>query len=386
MQTLDQLLTKNGIGPLREGIKNKYKQYHLSDSIQFPDFEYNTNRANYEPLRTSFEHEFYVVRGIERIHPNIHVPSTNTLALIYTDDSYVPGKKILNTCRLYAESQIMTPVLAEPAGTGTRNRTAPGWLVLAGQAELFSLSLYGFFWERYPPKKASGLSINLPVSIWSTPRLSLIEGKVTNADTVWVLIKPANNPNYFVQSPIKVDARGRWRGAIIVGDTSRLNNGMKFQIRAFVNPKPTIAVGDILQKWPDAELASDLAVVVRQDEMSIPSTGDLTIYSPFDGQTVPRQVVIEGKAMHADTVWVVIRPIGNPMRWVQTPMKVGKNGRWKGVVYVGDPGDGDVGWPNQIRAFVRPVDPLKFDDVLYEWPKAERSSGMLYVIRGPKDK
>lgn len=96
MEKLDNPPTPKEMKALRESIKNKYKAYHRLDRDRFPEFEYNTNRANYESLRESFEEEFFVVRGFDTADRHIHIPDTNTLALLFCDEYYLPGKKILN--------------------------------------------------------------------------------------------------------------------------------------------------------------------------------------------------------------------------------------------------------------------------------------------------
>ena len=53
--------TENARKTLREGIQNRYNEFHLKDKVTYPDFEYNTNRANYKPLRESFEEDFLVM-------------------------------------------------------------------------------------------------------------------------------------------------------------------------------------------------------------------------------------------------------------------------------------------------------------------------------------
>lgn len=326
---------------LRVGIRTKYKEYQSANRDKFPDIEFNTNKANYEPLKASFEEEFYVVRRIDRAENNLHIPSTKTLALLFTDERYVPSKKILNTCRSYAEGKSTATVPADTAFTNATFRRLPGQMgimMLAGLILLIGLGGYVFFQDYYVPRKASGLAIASPGNTESVSRLLPIEGRVVNADSVWIVVRPGGSPDYYVQTPVKVDARGHWKGLVIIGSTHKANSGVKFQIRAFVKPEQRIVLGDVLNEWPKAELTSSVVEVIRGNDINALPTDDVTIYQPFDGQTVPCKTFVAGKAVKADTIWVIIKSEGNSIFWVQSPIKVEKNGTWKGTVDIGEPG------------------------------------------------
>ncbi|WP_461053763.1 hypothetical protein [Spirosoma arcticum] len=265
---------KPEMNTLQEGIKNKYRQYHLTDPMQFPDLEYNTNRANYEPLRASFENEFYVVRGIDRINLNIHIPSTNTLSLIFTDDSYVPSKKIFNTCRSYAESKEKVAVNGAVPATNpleARPSLVARRIVLAGF--MLMTGLIGYAAVQYLrsatsvsdilTKPASGLLIDRPTYNRIVPRELLTGGKVSGADTVWIVVRAVGSVRYWVQPPIKVRDDSTWRGATYIGSEDKGDIGVKFQIRAFVNPANVLKDGDVLHSWPEAELSTKAVVIIR---------------------------------------------------------------------------------------------------------------------------
>ncbi|TAE26856.1 MAG: hypothetical protein EAZ91_16975 [Cytophagales bacterium] len=387
MEAPDHSLAPNQFYSLRERIKNKYRQYHLSDPLRFPDFAFNTNRTNYEPLRDSFEEELFVVKGIDRANLTIHIPSTNTLALIFTDDSYVSNKKILNTCRLYIGYEQETPVFDHTAPVKTDKSKAPqrvGVLLLVGLVLLIGSYLY--FQQHHSSQKASRVTIAIPNNAENVSRLLHVEGKATNADSVWLVVRPFGSPDYYVQTPVKVNSHGRWKGRVIIGSIHAANSGVRFQIQAFIKPELQLGEGDVLNKWPKSEVASNLITVVRSELTNALPTDDIAIYKPSDGQKVPCETIIQGKAANADTIWVVVSPEGNPKLWVQSPIKVEENGIWQGKISIGEPGMADVGWIYTIRAFADPIDPLKRDDILYEWPKAKRSSGIIQVIRGPQDK
>ena len=62
---------------------------------------------------------------------------------------------------------------------------------------------------------------------------------------------------------MKVGDDHTWRGAIYIGSANVANVGLVFQIRAFVNPVATLNEGDLLQSWPQAELATGVVEVIR---------------------------------------------------------------------------------------------------------------------------
>lgn len=268
--------TDSDVTALREGIKRKYSGYTARDHDRFPEFDYNTNRANYESLRVSFDEEFYTVRGLDRSNGTIHIPSTNTLALLFTDDNYVPSRKILNTCRSYAyERPMAADTTPEPQPT-RRNRAvwygAGALLVVA-----ILVGIYALLHQpptRIPP---SGLTIAYPLHGEVVPRRPFVSGQVTGADTVWIVVRPVTlGAKCYVQPPIPVKKDGSWRGQVFIGGLNPLNIGQAFEIRAFVNPPSLYRAveeeeRDIFNTWPDdAELSTHSTVVIRGPELDKP--------------------------------------------------------------------------------------------------------------------
>ena len=263
---------------LREGIKNKYGEYNRQDGKRFPNLEYNTNRTNYETLRLSFEEEFYVVRGVDRGKNTIHIPSTKTFAAIFCEEGYVPGKKILNTCRSYAEGASQLIVEADPSATRqvtvTTAKKARNPIRIAGILLLVGVICYLVVSQLYSTPSASGLVIHRPQQKQVVTRKSLIEGSVLNADTVWVVVRPQKRDEYYFQPPIKVEDNGTWRGQIYAGSTGKESIGLTFEVRAFVKPAGTpesmeVLESIVLTSWPQAELSSPVVEVVRGLEKSI---------------------------------------------------------------------------------------------------------------------
>ncbi|GAB3715281.1 hypothetical protein GCM10027592_55720 [Spirosoma flavus] len=280
MENKDSLITIDEVRSLREGIKTKYNTYHKSNSDRFPPIEYNTNRGNYEPLRQSFDEEFYVHRGIDRFNNNLHIPSTNTLALLFTDDNYLPGKKILNTCRSYAEGKstltqvyIDQPETQNESPATTKNR----WLFIGSLILLAGFVVYGLVRYLFYPSSPSNLLIHKPIHGETVPRIVAIEGNVSNADSVWVVIHPISwnrsyDPDggwnkYFIQAPVRVESNGTWKCVLYVGSTNPGEAGVKWQIRAFVNPeqayKSLYTTSDLYHQWPKAQLSTEAVEITR---------------------------------------------------------------------------------------------------------------------------
>lgn len=251
------------IEDLRENIKNKYKEYHSFDKDRFPDIEYNTNRANYEPLRESFEEEFYVVRKLDRTKNSIHIPSTATLALIFCDNNYIPSKKILATCYSYAENNPLAGLsrkVLETDQSKSFKLSLKYKILLTSFPILILLAVYTIFNQRH--HQADGLLIYHPYDGQVVPRLSFIDGRVSGADTVWVVVRAVEGTKYWVQPPIKV-SNNKWKGRLYVGSVDKGDIGVRVQIQAFVYPSEHLKVGDVLSDWPKAQLGSEVVEATR---------------------------------------------------------------------------------------------------------------------------
>lgn len=261
---------------LRQGIRLRYLTYHERDRDRYPELDYNTNRANYKPLRASFEEELFGVRGLDRQTPSIYIPSINTLALLFTDNDYRPGKKILNTCLLFAAptpfSQTATdssPVVDLPSTPRLRSRlTWPwgaGFLLLVGYGLLI-------IWQWYN-RTAQDLVIYQPHRLQVVSRLVPVAGEVTHANEVWLVVHPMiNGEKFYVQNPIVVDKQGKWKGNIIIGPLHDPPVDVPFEIRAFIHPGGAYRAFEetgttIFDAWPEkAELATEPIVVIRKSK------------------------------------------------------------------------------------------------------------------------
>ncbi len=275
MKELDKSLVSGEMNLIRDGIRRKYEAYHHQDRDTFPDFEFNTNRANYEPLRESFEHEFYTVRGIDRTNANLHIPSTNTLALLFTDNEYRPSKKILNTCRSYANP---TPGADETATAGINpppvtNQHRVRWLRLLGLVLIIGAvyALYAAITQINKNSRAAKLTVHQPSAGQVVPRLTWVEGKATNSGEVWLVVHPVvKGDKFYIQDVVPVNPDGTWRGRIVVGTPHPAPTDIAFDVRAFVNPRGTYKAftttgTTLFDSWPEeAELATESVRVIRK--------------------------------------------------------------------------------------------------------------------------
>lgn len=114
----------------------------------------------------------------------------------------------------------------------------------------------------YESDFTSGLVLKQPVSNQVLPQKIIAEGQVDHADFVWVVIHDLTNGGYYVQSPGKVEANGRWRAPIHVGAINT-HSRAKFQIRVFVSPVEVLQEGAILSNWPKAQFSTEAINVFR---------------------------------------------------------------------------------------------------------------------------
>jgi hypothetical protein len=255
---------------LHENIKRRYMFYNAQDIDKFPVFEYNTNRKNYEPLKESFEEEFFNQRGINRKKNNLHIPSTNTLALLFTDESYIPSQKILNTCRSYSERTTKSDYsLDEKSNSFTffpvssiKIRVLMSILLLLGFILLISFS-YKLFLQ-----KNEQLQISSPNSNTDVPRILTIEGSAKKGREIWIVVKPKFGNLFYVQAPIQVQKKGNWNGMVIVGSVGDEDIGQVYEIKAFINPSKKINTGDVLNSWPTSEVSTETVEVTRSSNLT----------------------------------------------------------------------------------------------------------------------
>jgi len=109
---------------------------------------------------------------------------------------------------------------------------------------------------------------------------------------------------------------------------------------------------------------------------------NLHISKPSDNEKVPERPLIEGKTSNPTArIWVVVHPMKTSQYWVQPNVTVRQDNTWRTVIYVGRPGNIDVGEMFEIMAIANPRDPLKEGAVLDDWPAGESKSQVIQVTR-----
>lgn len=253
---------------LRDDVKKRYLYYNKLDTDRFPIFEYNTNRKNYEPLKESFEEEFFTRRGISRTKNNLHIPSTNTLALFFTDNSYTPSQKILNTCRSYTKENVLKTDSLHDDETVYLSKNFRSQLIVGRILLISGLMLFLVFVFYKLFIKNERLQITSPSSYSIIPRILAIEGTAENASEIWVVVKSKSTNKYYVQQPILLQDNGDWIGRVIIGSVSNEDIGQAYEIKAFLNPVQKIKTGDELRAWPTAEVSTETIEVIRSSKLS----------------------------------------------------------------------------------------------------------------------
>lgn len=253
---------------LRDDVKKRYLYYNKLDTDRFPIFEYNTNRKNYEPLKESFEEEFFTRRGISRTKNNLHIPSTNTLALFFTDNSYTPSQKILNTCRSYTKENVLKTDSLHDDETVYLSKNFRSQLIVGRILLISGLMLFLVFVFYKLFIKNERLQITSPSSYSIIPRILAIEGTAENASEIWVVVKSKSTNKHYVQQPILLQDNGDWVGRVIIGSVSNEDIGQAYEIKAFLNPVQKIKTGDELRAWPTAEVSTETIEVIRGSKLS----------------------------------------------------------------------------------------------------------------------
>lgn len=104
------------------------------------------------------------------------------------------------------------------------------------------------------------------------------------------------------------------------------------------------------------------------------------IVSPATGSDSNLQTAIEGiGAGEDDSVWVIVRAVGNNEFWPNRAHLSGKE--WSSQVVCGRPGIEDIGVHYQIMAVANPTSSLQHGVPVGSWPEAEKSSQLIEVIR-----
>ncbi|MBO0934353.1 hypothetical protein [Fibrella aquatilis] len=272
---------------LKEGVRKKYEAYRLAKPGKYPVLKFNSYPAPYEHLRNSFKEELTGYGQADMQEALAAIPSTKTFAKIFHEGYIIKDENVLNACYLYAwgkprpvaseeASSAVLPDVSKPVVTslktpliGQANRRVLLFAALLIGAGLVAYVAIGYYRSTLPP---SGLVIISPTKDMTVPRIMIAQGKVAHAKTVWMVIHNPEFPDYYVQVPIKVGADGAWEGLIYTGSREKGNIGVRFQVRAFVNPTKPLIEEQVLHAWPEAELSSGIIEVIRGPQDVQPPT------------------------------------------------------------------------------------------------------------------
>lgn len=93
----------------------------------------------------------------------------------------------------------------------------------------------------------------------------IVEGKATaSSSSVWVVVRPYEQREYWVQPPGVVDGEGKWSVQVYIGNKN--DYGMRAQIRAVSDPVKDLEEGDMFLTWPSGKWKSEIVNVTRQQE------------------------------------------------------------------------------------------------------------------------
>jgi hypothetical protein len=90
------------------------------------------------------------------------------------------------------------------------------------------------------------------------------EGTVLDRTTqVWIIVHPIQTGSYFVAPAVSVRSDRTWSGLAYIGSTGASSGGRSFEIGVVANPRRVLKVGQVLDRWPEAD-SLDVVEVVKK--------------------------------------------------------------------------------------------------------------------------
>lgn len=90
-----------------------------------------------------------------------------------------------------------------------------------------------------------------------------VTGSVSDSTaTVWVVVRPVETSDFWVQPPVTIRHDGTWRVRAYFGEAGK-HVGKEYEVRAFANPTESVAEGR-RSDWPKATAQSDVVDVTRR--------------------------------------------------------------------------------------------------------------------------
>lgn len=92
-----------------------------------------------------------------------------------------------------------------------------------------------------------------------------VTGTVSKPFTeVWVVVRPLETQNFWVQPKPTIKANGTWETFIYLGSDGPSHVGKAFELRAIANPIDSLKEGLVFPGWPRAEGKSDVIRLARR--------------------------------------------------------------------------------------------------------------------------
>ena len=81
---------------------------------------------------------------------------------------------------------------------------------------------------------------------------------------VWVVVRPLETRDFWVQPKTTLQANGEWETMIYLGGKGTSHIGKVFDLRAIANPVDSLQEGLVFPGWPRADMKSDVIRVARR--------------------------------------------------------------------------------------------------------------------------
>ena len=113
-----------------------------------------------------------------------------------------------------------------------------------------------------PAKK---LHIATPQDLSTVPERPFIAGTIDDANSsVWVIVHPMGDRNYWVQPNVSVKEDLTWNAQIYIGRPGTIDLDKHFEIMAIANPETALHEGIKLDGWPKGQWKSQVIEVIRK--------------------------------------------------------------------------------------------------------------------------
>ncbi len=109
------------------------------------------------------------------------------------------------------------------------------------------------------------LEISAPVNGGLGEWRTKVVGTISQPSSeVWVVVRPLETRDFWVQPKPTVHANGEWETFIYLGSNGTAHIGKVFDLRAIANPVDSLEEGLVLPGWPRAESKSNIVRIARR--------------------------------------------------------------------------------------------------------------------------